>query len=168
MANHQQQQQVQCGSLGRARPGPARPARRGAQACTSPEVLEIVKMRLRVICEPTRVQIMALLDRCVWNQSGGSPAEPWRSGPPSTSRRMALASNKEPTKGWGHRSAAVMSPGSGRATVGCPKSGQSRLKRYPSYGAARVHPVFFSRLGGALPKRPPTPRTMVRPSLSCT
>lgn len=63
MVDHQQQQQVQCGSPGRERPGPARPARRGAQACTSPEVLEIVKMRLRVICEPTRVQIMALLDR---------------------------------------------------------------------------------------------------------
>jgi DNA-binding transcriptional ArsR family regulator len=29
----------------------------------SPELLELVMMRLRVICEPTRVQIMALLDQ---------------------------------------------------------------------------------------------------------
>lgn len=38
------------------------------------------------------------------------PAAPWRGGPPSTSRRTVLASNKERTKGGGHRSAAVMSP----------------------------------------------------------
>lgn len=35
----------------------------GIRAVSSPEVLEIVLVRLRVIGEPTRVQIMALLDR---------------------------------------------------------------------------------------------------------
>lgn len=53
-----------CEGRGTSRAAPPRPSRRGAHvACLSPEVLEIVRMRLRVACDPTRVRIMATLDR---------------------------------------------------------------------------------------------------------